>query len=103
MAKKIGEAFIAGITLVILGVFLILGNFNILILPLSYKWLITVILLYLGVIAAIKTKYMSKLTGLIAIVLGGIFLLNLLGIVSWDATWKFKDAVFILLGMFLIF
>ena len=103
MARKISEAFIAGIILLILGVFLILGKFDILILPISYKWLVTIILLFIGVFAAIKVKYLSKLTGLIALVLGGIFLLNLMGIVSWEACWKFQDAVFLLLGFFLIF
>ena len=103
MARKISEAFIAGLFLIIIGAFFILGNFGILVLPMSYKWLVTIIMLSIGVFAAIKTKYMSKLTGLVALVLGGIFLLNLLGIVSWDACWKFKEAVFLFLGLFLIF
>lgn len=103
MAKKMSEAFIAGLFLVIIGAFLILANFGILVLPMSYKWLVTIIMLCIGVFAAIKTKYMSKLTGLVALVLGGIFLLNLLGIVSWDVCWKFKEAVFLFLGLFLIF
>lgn len=103
MTNRKGESFVTGIILLVLGLYLVLGNLGIIPPAISYHWLLTIILITLGVMAVIKVKYILKLMGLAALVLGGIFLLNLMDIISWPAVWKLKDAVFIFLGLFLIY
>ncbi len=103
MATRKGESFVAGIILLVIGLYLVMGRLAMPLPAVSYQWLLTIILITIGVMAVIKVKYVLKLMGLAALVLGGIFLLDLMGIILWPAAWKLKDAVFIFLGLFLIF
>ena len=103
MANRKGESFVAGITLLVIGLYLVMERLAIPLPAISYYWLLTIILITIGIMAVIKVKYILKLVGLAALVLGGIFLLDLMGIIHWPAVWKLKDAVFIFLGLFLIF
>jgi hypothetical protein len=103
MVNRKGESFVAGIVLLVLGIYLVMANLGMRLPPISYHWLLTIILITIGIMAAIKVKPVLKLIGLVALILGGIFLMDLMGILSWPAAWKLKDAVFIFLGLFLIY
>ena len=100
--KKIAESLIAGIILMAIGLYLVLSRLGMAV-PVSYNWLVTVALITIGVLAVIKTKQTSKLVGLLALLMGFIFLLELMGIINWPEIWKLQDSLFLFIGLFMIY
>ena len=70
MANRKGESFVAGITLLVIGLYLVMERLAIPLPAISYYWLLTIILITIGIMAVIKVKYILKLVGLAALVLG---------------------------------
>lgn len=101
--KKVAESLIVGIILLIIGLYNVLSSLGVLAVPVSYNWMVTIVLITVGVMGVIKSRQTSKLVGLLALVMGGIFLLELMGIIEWTEVWKVRDSLYLFLGLFIIY
>lgn len=105
MTKKRTEAMMAGIVLLVIGIIFILERLEIITYSLTSdrNWAVPIIILVIAILQVIKSNYLSKLLGLLLLIIGGIFILDIMGIISWIYIWNFWGAIFVALAIFLFF
>jgi len=98
-----GGAVLLGVILIAVGALVLLANMNVLPfdLDLAHWW--PLILIALGLAHLWNNRNIFDFSGLLLLLLGGVFLMATLGKICWSDIWRYWPAVLILLGFSMVF
>ncbi len=98
-----GGTILLGIVLIAIGVLVLLANLGQLPFALHLHQWWPLILIFLGAAHLVNNRNIFDFSGLLLILLGGIFLAATLRVICWGTIWRFWPALLILLGISIIF
>ena len=98
-----GGAILLGVILIVAGALALLDNLNLFSFNFNLGDWWPLILIALGLVHLWNNRNIFDFSGLLLLLLGGVFLMATLDKIGWDDIWRYWPAVLILLGISIVF